>query len=274
MVIGLPQRAEPLVGICHGGEVMLEPDRGIEQDVTPRLTQTQRIEHVIAVDEQRSVRIAHSLDRLARDEQPHKRSAVHRAIGCASVIDRIQVKTVTPLAPHHTFEGPPHHAFMPERIERGPVHIANPPVGVIHRRRPRRRRAAVCRPESRHRPRCGTRIIVHHQNPVRIKLGHGKAHARLEPACPATVDRTALHHQTRIILRGQPRCRAIGGGVVDHDHTVQPLGRCCQQARYGHLQLVKPVVCHHNRHKAVRNFGRLLIHTGDTSGLIFPVSWS
>ena len=139
---------------------------------------------------------------------------------------------------------------MPERIARGAVHLANLPIGEIDRGGdpvPLNRRQIVKRRQG---ARFGARIIIHHHQPIGIKLLNGQLHAIFKPACPADIAGAGLHHQTRILQRGQPLPGAIGADIVHHHHRLQKRRRLVQQARDRGLQLVQTVMCHHDSHQA------------------------
>ena len=78
--IDLPQGDEPaaLSMGAKGGTVMFEPHRRFEPDPPARLAQTQRIQPVIAIQEQPAIRVSDPLNACAADEKPHKGCHVNR----------------------------------------------------------------------------------------------------------------------------------------------------------------------------------------------------
>ena len=226
---------------------MFKPQGRIKEDIAALGRQPQRIQNIIAIDEQPPIGEPGPGNPRPRDEKPHERRPINAGGTICLIGGRAQMEPVAPAAQQR----PAQHLGAPERIARRPVHVANASVRVIGGGGPGLGPAAINAMKGGQRPGIGTRVIIHQHQPIRIIPLHRLAHALLEPARTPGVCRAVHHVQTRIRQPRQPRTGAIGAGIVDH-HDARQIRRIRRkQTGQGHLQRIKPVIGHHKRHKTV-----------------------
>tara|TARA_R110002074_G_scaffold21869_16_gene67493 strand:- start:3868 stop:4512 length:645 start_codon:yes stop_codon:yes gene_type:complete len=198
--------------------------------------QAQRIQRVIAIQEQRRIRVA----LLAHGAGPHE----ERGKGCPVdgakprrlKVVGAQMKRLAPTAQQRAR----HHALAPERVERGPVHVADGAVrqgdgggkAVIG--------VQIQRMEGPQRARFRAGVIVHQHDPVGGKPFHRGLHSHGKAARATGIHVRSHHDQARIGLRGQPGPGRLVRGVVDNQNGRKLIQGGRQKRTQGNLKLRQP----------------------------------